>query len=74
MEPVAIVTRLVFSVPLCLLTCLGRYRTDLPSSADPLQPLALEAEALAFGCRVPLTHIVMQSWDRRGWLARLEQR
>ncbi len=24
--------------------------------------------------RVPLTHIVMQSWDRRGWLARLEQR
>jgi hypothetical protein len=32
-EPVAIVTRLVFSVPLYLLTCLGRYRTDLPSSA-----------------------------------------
>src|SRR6266478_4009385 len=26
-------TRLVFSVPLYLLTCLGRYRTDLPSSA-----------------------------------------
>src|SRR5882724_165641 len=26
-------TRPVFSVPLCLLTCLGRYRTDLPSSA-----------------------------------------
>jgi hypothetical protein len=32
-EPEAIVTRLVFSVPLYLLTCLGRYRTDLPSSA-----------------------------------------
>src|SRR5258708_20494542 len=32
-EPVAIVTRLVFSVPLYPLTCLGRYRTDLPSSA-----------------------------------------
>jgi hypothetical protein len=32
-EPVAIVTRLVFSVPLYLLTCLGRYRTDLLSSA-----------------------------------------
>src|SRR3981189_164109 len=26
-------TRPVFSVPLHLLTCLGRYRTDLPSSA-----------------------------------------
>src|SRR5882762_197204 len=26
-------TRLVVSVPLYLLTCLGRYRTDLPSSA-----------------------------------------
>src|SRR5467141_4841808 len=26
-------TRLVFSVPLYLLTCLDRYRTDLPSSA-----------------------------------------
>src|SRR5439155_25143827 len=32
-EPVAIMTRLVFSVPLYLLTCLGRYRTDLLSSA-----------------------------------------
>jgi len=30
-EPLAIVTRL--SVPHYLLTCLGRYRTDLPSSA-----------------------------------------
>jgi hypothetical protein len=29
---VAIVARLIFSVPLCLLTCLGRYRTDLPGS------------------------------------------
>ena len=33
MELVAIVTRLIFSVPLYVLTCLGRYRTDLPSSA-----------------------------------------
>src|SRR5258705_12883032 len=32
-EPAAIVTRLVFSVPLYLFTCLGRYRTDVPSSA-----------------------------------------
>jgi hypothetical protein len=32
-EPVAIVTRLIFSVPLYVLTCLGRYRTDLPGSA-----------------------------------------
>ena len=32
-EPVAIVTRLIFSVPLYLPTCLGRYRTDLSSSA-----------------------------------------
>jgi hypothetical protein len=29
-EPVAIVTRLVFSVPLYLLTSLGRYRTIFP--------------------------------------------
>jgi hypothetical protein len=27
------VTRPIFSVPLYVLTCLGRYRTDLPSSA-----------------------------------------
>ena len=33
MELVAIVTRLIFSVPLYVLTCLGRYRTDLLSSA-----------------------------------------
>src|SRR6266849_11199528 len=32
-ELVAIVTRLICSVPLYVLTCLGRYRTDLPSSA-----------------------------------------
>jgi len=32
-ELVAIVTRLIFSVPLYVLTCLGRYRTDLPGSA-----------------------------------------
>src|SRR5258705_13771007 len=31
-EPAAIVTRLVFSVPVYLFTCLGRYRTDVPSS------------------------------------------
>ncbi len=29
---VAIVARLIFSVPLCLLTWLGRYGTDLPGS------------------------------------------
>src|SRR6266850_852693 len=33
-EPVAIVTRLIFSVPLYLLTWLGRYLTDLPSSVS----------------------------------------
>src|SRR4029077_1885611 len=32
LEPVAIVTPLIFSVPLCLLTWLLLYRIDLPSS------------------------------------------
>jgi hypothetical protein len=29
-EPVATVARLIFSLPLYLLTVLGRYRTNLP--------------------------------------------